>query len=401
MQLYRAWSEGTAGFWDFLAPHYEHRIPFTRLMFLIDFHYFRGRLAFAHVTNLVSYAALGATLGWVASRGASQWAERALLVAAAVAFSLAPVQVFNLVYPFQLQMSLVCLSALAAFFATARLAAPTTSGRHAAYTALAAGAAILSTYSSANGVAATAMTVALAWALTIGLSARLVITAAAAAALASFFYGFHIHPVTVPQMHPLPQTGEALVSYLGFMCALLGSIAQQRGIDAAVYLGLAGLAVWAAIAVWSLVLWRRRALDTALTTLMALATFAVATALMIAMARGLNGVQQALLTRYGTFSVVFFVSLLGSAWQLAGAARYWPLKVLIAGIGANLLVASYRVPLELHVLIGRVADVDRVVVDLRAGRQDTEPVRKFLLDPEALRPAVEFLRARRLSFFAE
>jgi hypothetical protein len=95
VQLYRAWSEGTAGFGDFLAPHYEHRIPFTRLLFLIDFHYFRGRLAFAHVTNLVSYAALGATLGWVASRGASQWGERVLLVAAAVAFALAPAQVFE------------------------------------------------------------------------------------------------------------------------------------------------------------------------------------------------------------------------------------------------------------------------------------------------------------------
>ena len=387
-------------FWDFLAPHFEHRIPFTRLLFLIDFHYFRGRLAFAHVTNLVSYAALGATLGWVASRGAAQWAERALLAAAAVAFALAPVQVFNLVYPFQLQMSLVCLSALAAFFATARLAAPTTPGRHAAYAALAAVAAILSTYSSANGVVATVMTIVLAWALTIGWGARLVITAAAVLALASFFYGFQVHPDTVRQMH-LPQTGEGLMSYLGFMCALLGSIAQQRGIDAAVYLGIAGLAVWAAIAVWSLVLWRRRALDTALITLVALATFAVATALMIAMARGLNGVHQALLTRYGTFSVVFFVSLLGSAWQLAGAARYWPLKVLIAGIGANLLVASYRVPLELRILTLHVAEVDRAVADLRAGRQDTEPVRKFLSDPERLRPAVEFLRARRLSVFTD
>jgi hypothetical protein len=314
VHLYRAWSEGSASAWDFLAPHYEHRIPFTRLLFVIDFHYFRGRLAFAHVTNLVSYAALGATLGWVASRGASQWAERALLVATAVAFALAPVQVFNLVYAFQLQMSLVCLSALVAFFAAARLAAPTTPGRHVAYVALAAVATVLSTYSSANGVAATVLTVALAWVLSIGWGARLIITAAAALALASFFHGFHIHPVTLPQMHPLPYSGADLMSYLGFACALLGSIAQQRGVDAAVYLGLAGLTIWAAIAVWSLVLWRRRALDAALVTLMALATFAVATAFMIAMARGLNGVQQALLTRYGTFSAVFFVALLGSAW---------------------------------------------------------------------------------------
>jgi hypothetical protein len=149
------------------------------------------------------------------------------------------------------------------------------------------------------------------------------------------------------------------------------------------------------------VLWRRRSLDTALIAVMALATFSVATALMIAMARGHNGIQQALLTRYGTFSAVFLVALLGAGWQLAGAARYWPLKVLIAGIGANLLVASYRVPLEFRLLTLHVAEVDRAVVDLRAGRYDTEPVRKFLLDPEGLRPAVEFLRARRLSFFAD
>jgi hypothetical protein len=413
VQFYYLWIGGAATLGDLLAPHFEHRIPFTRLLFLIDLHSFRGRMAFAHGANLASYAALGATLGLVASLDARQMAERALIVATSVAFMLAPVQIFNLVYPFQLQMSLVCLFALLAFFATARLASPTTPGQYCTYVALAAVAAILAPFSSANGVIATVMTATLAWALSIGWRARVIITTSAALALAGFFHGFQIHPDSTAQLHPPPITGDAMTSFLGFLCTLLGSIGQYTllgsigryyGPDAAMHLGVAGLAAWAAIVVASIVLWHRGTLDTTLIALTALATFAVGTALMIAFARGMNGLQQALFTRYGTFSAVFFASLLGCTWQLIGrapAACHRTLKILVIVVGAKLLVDGYRLPLEFHALTVRVARVETAINDLRAGRYNTEPVRQFLGNPEGLRPLVEFLRARRLAFFAD
>jgi hypothetical protein len=313
------------------------------------------------------------------------------------------VQIFNLVYAFQLQMSLVCLFALAAFFATAQLASPATPGERRSYTGIAAAAVILTPYSSANGVIATVLTAALAWLLPVGWWARLIITAAAALALGGFFHGFQVHPASIPQLQRWPDTGEALTSLLGFLYALVGSIGQPHGLSAAIHLGAAGLAVWAAIAVWSIVQWRRGALDTALITPLAFATFAVATALMIACARGANGLPQALLTRYGTFSAVFFASLLGLTWQLAGRAAAWqqPLKLLVIIVGAKLLADGYRMPLEFHTLAARIARADAATADLREGRYETDAVRLFLLDPEGLRPLVEFLRARRLAFFAE
>jgi hypothetical protein len=167
---------------------------------------------------------------------------------------------------------------------------------------------------------------------------------------------------------------------------------------------VAGLAAWAAIVVASIVLWHRGTLDTTLIALTALATFVVGTALMIAFARGMNGLQQALFTRYGTFSAVFFASLLGCTWQLIGrapAACHRTLKILVIVVGAKLLVDGYRLPLEFHALTVRVARVETAINDLRAGRYNTEPVRQFLGNPEGLRPQVEFLRARRLAFFAD
>jgi hypothetical protein len=403
IQLYRAWSEGAGTLRDFFAPHYEHRIPLTRLLFLVDLEYFRGRMAFAHGVNLLSYAGLGALIGVVASRDIRPCAERALVVAMAVAFALAPVQLFNLIYPFQLQMSLVCLCALAAFFFTARLATATTSRERGVHTALAASAVLLAPYTSANGVIASIMTLALALALPIGWRARLIITAATALGLGGFFHGFQIHPDSIPQTHAWPDTSAALASLMGFMCALLGSIGQHRGVGTALHLGIAGLTVWAALAFWTVVLWYRGAVNATLIALTALAGFAVATALMIAFARGMNGMPQALFTRYGTFSAVFFASLIGAVFHLAGQMTGWqrPLKLIVIAAGAWLLLNAYRRPLEHPVLAGRLAHVDAAIVDLRAGRYDTEPVHKYLLDPGNLRPLVELLRARRLAFFAE
>jgi hypothetical protein len=246
--FYRDWIENTVGLGDFLAQYLEHRIPFTRLLFLIDFHFFRGQNLFAHWVNLVSYMGLGAALGLVASREASDRAERVLFVAFAVALTLAPIQIANLVHAFQIQMSLVCLFALIAFFATARLASPIGPRGHWAHAAIAGVSAICAAYSSANGAIATAMTLMLAWVLSIGWPARLTITAAAVLGLVGFFYGFEFPPHS--QALPFPGVAEAAANFAQFVLAFLGSLLQKRGLDAAICLGIAGAAAWIVASIW-------------------------------------------------------------------------------------------------------------------------------------------------------
>jgi hypothetical protein len=398
--FYRDWVENTVGFRDLLAQHHEHRIPFTRLLFLIDFHFFRGQNVFAHWVNLVSYLGIGAALGLVASRQAPDRAERLLIVAFAVALALAPIQIANLVYAFQLQMSLVCLFALTAFFATARLSSPIGPRGYWAYAALAGVSAICAAYSSANGVIATAMTLILAWVLPIGWPARLTITAAAALALAGFFHGFQF--LEHSQTLPFTSFGDATANLAQFVLAFLGSLLQKRGLEAAVGLGIAGAAAWIAAGVWSIVRWRRGTLDPSVIALMALATFALATAVMIGIARGSHGPRQALFTRYATFGVVFFASLVGLAWRAAGlTAESCRRKIVVSAVGAALLLQAYRLPGEYQYLAWLAGHIDVATAELRAGRFDPEHVKYLYQTPEFVRPHIEFLRAHRLSFFAD
>jgi hypothetical protein len=126
------------------------------------------------------------------------------------------------------------------------------------------------------------------------------------------------------------------------------------------------------------VLWRRGILDPSVITLMALATFALATAVMIAIARGSHGARQMLFTRYATFGVVFFASLVGLAWRAAGRAGVscrW--KIVAAAVGAALLLQAYRLPGEYQYLAWLVGHIDVATAELRAGRFDPEHV-KFL-----------------------
>jgi hypothetical protein len=342
-------------------------------------------------------------LGLVASRRALLFAERILAVSACVAFTLAPIQIYNLVYPFQIQMSLVCLFALTAFFATARLMEPTTPCSYWLWTILASLAVLFATFSSANGILAAGIAAAIAWFLPIRWSGRLTITGAATLSTVLFIAGFKVHPESTSQLHPLPATPAEAFAVLRYVCALLGSVVQPEGLNAATIMGTVSLAFWAAIAVWFVTQWHRRNLDATLTALMALSTFAVTTAFLIAFARGMNGPQQALFTRYGTFSAVFCASILGFLWQAASrnGKLCLPLKLCIVLAGADIIVRSYQLPIEFYQLSVRASRMDHATLEMKVGRLDSEAVRLLFPDAEGMRPAIEFLKMHGLSFFAE
>ena len=277
--FYRAWTDRTVTFSGWIAQHNEHRLPFARLLLLVDYLSFGGRAIFSHVANLASYVGLGIALGVIITRHVADRAERAMVIAASVALLVAPAQIANLAFPFQIQMSLVCLLALAAFFATARLGAPATRHAQWAATAVAAVATLLAPYASANGLAASVMAAALA--VAIDRPSRLIISAAAALAVGSFFYGYQV-PQQGADLLARLQTPAAPANVATFALSFVGSWAQRQGAGAAIALGVAGVALWGAAAVHCTLLWRRHALDAATLTLLALGAFVLASALMAA-----------------------------------------------------------------------------------------------------------------------
>jgi hypothetical protein len=401
VNFYHGWIEGTKTFKDILAQHNEHRIPFTRLLFLIDLHFFRGQAVLTHVANLLSYIGLGAILGLLATWRSPNPAERAMAVSSSIALTVAPVQIHNLAFAFQIQMSLVCLFSVIAFFAISRLTSPIALAAYWVNIAIAAAAVAFAPYSSANGFVATALAVTVAWSLSVGWPARAIITAVAALAVASFFHDYQLIS------HPAPPSSATLVERAGYIAdyvfAFLGSIGQRSGLNGAIQLGMAGAALWAVLAIYSVVLWYRNALEPAITALMTFATFVLITALLGAVSRGMYGAHQALSTRYATFSVVFIVSLFAVLWRLIAmfGDRYWPVRFVPVVTVSILLVVAYRIPFEYYVGKKIVADMDTATTDLRAGRFNPEHVKHLYPDPDHVRLFIDFLRARRLSLFAD
>ena len=124
---------------------------------------------------------------------------------------------------------------------------------------------------------------------------------------------------------------------------------------------------------------------------------------MVASGRAGAGLGQALSGRYATFSLVFWMSLLGSLWRLCKAEEY-PLRPWRRGVLALvtiLLALGYGVWFRaVSVWKAQVAISDRAAAELKAGNFDRADVVLVFPHVDRLLPAVEFLRQRQLSIFA-
>ena len=226
VRIYQAWTTGALSFFDLVAQHNEHRIPLTNLAFLVDFAFFQGRSAFTHSLLLLVHVGLGATLGLVATRGLTA-SERALGVAAGMAFLVAPVQIGNLTLPFHLSWAASGLFALGAFFWTARLAGPMPHGGRATIVALAAASTVLAVYASANGLAVAPLVTVMAFVLPVGREARIVLVAAAALSIASYFVGYTVPPYHAA-FHASLGSREGVLQFLYYIAAFLGFRTRSR-----------------------------------------------------------------------------------------------------------------------------------------------------------------------------
>jgi hypothetical protein len=403
VRFYQSWSQGTATIWDLAVAHNEHRILLTRLVFLADFTQFHGSLAFAYAALVVLQLGLAFAVGLAIAQGRHA-AERAAIIAVAAAFLVSPVQLANLVQPFQSAIASVCLFAMVASYAVARMADRSPTNKRPTFLVIAVVAMLLSAYSMANGLAAAILATMLAILLPLRRRDKIAMVVACGLIVAVYLWGFSA-PDGGKEYRANLNTFQGVTAFIGFALAILGSVAVRFGVTVSIVVGAAGVLIWTVLGAYFIASRPRggEQRDPNTTTLLALATFAIATAAMVAFGRTNMGIEQALSMRFGTFSIVFWVALAGVAWRLDGTlaptARWW--KPATASASVALLIMSYSAWTTLSPEIAsHAALIDVVTEELRRGRFQPDHVSSVYPFPDAIRPATDFLRTNRLSIFA-
>ena len=262
--------------------HNEHRLPLTKLAFLVDFALFDARSTFVLPLLLMLHVLLGVALGLVASRHFLK-SERLVAVMLGVAFMLSPLQIENLARPFHSGWALCGILSLVAFYSTARLAE--VEEHHASQLVLPVLSTVGAVYAAANGLASAFIVFVLAWVLPLSRFARVAVAGAAILSVATFFIGYDFAPQTVPY-HASFRSWHGLAKFALYICAFFGSIVDFGGLVPAIAVGAVGLTFWAVLTTSRIVqFYRRSAVDAAAVALLALATASVATALMTAIGR--------------------------------------------------------------------------------------------------------------------
>jgi hypothetical protein len=382
--------------WLLFQEHNEHRLPLTKLAFLVDFTWFDARSTFVLPLLLMLHVMLGAALGLVASRHLPA-SERLVAVMLGVAFLLSPLQIENLAHPFHSQWALCGLFSLVAFYSTARLAEA--EEHHGLHIVLAVLSTVGAVYSSANGLASAFIVFLLTCVLPLPRFARVAVAGAAILSVATFFIGYDFAPHHVPY-HASFRSWHGLAKFALYICAFFGCIADYGGLISAIAVGAVGLSLWVALTTSGIIqFYRRKTVDAAAVALLALATASVATALMTAFGRGSLSLDQALSSRYSTWVLPFWFALTASAANTFANsfrdAKLVALAFLILVLVASLI--SAQSPIEWH--RQRVAAMDMIAAQALAGRTP-DHLELIYPVPTVVLPRLEFLRQHRLSIFS-
>ena len=402
VHFYQAWTLGKLPFGDIVAVANGHRILLTRLALVIDFALFEGRCIFAHILLLSMHIGLGAAIGLLAT-GGRPLVERALATSAGIAFLLAPIQIENVTRPYNIQFVASALFALGAFYWTARLAdAETTKRARAARVVMASASIVLAVYSSANGLAAAAMAAAISFALPIGRITRSIIALVACLSIAGYFADYRSQMLD-DGMRASLASWEDLLHFVIFIATFLGAV-EQKGLVTTIGFGLVGFAFWSALTFLTIRLHlQSRQLDLNAIVLLLLATFAIATAAMTAIGRAGMGAEQAMSSRYGTWTVLFWISLGGAASRLPYLAGASGIKMVMISLGIWFFSLNYLLSEQ---FVGRlnthIQAIDSASAALKRGRDiDDQSLAYISPDTVSIIPLIEFLRERRLSIFAD
>lgn len=392
--VYRAWKSGGLSPFQFavqylLGPHAEHRVLPTQFAILLDFSLFRGQAIFVQVLLLLAHAALGGALGLLATRG-QNFALRLCAAVTGTTLLLSPQQIENLTLPFHLGWAMSGLLAVGAFFWTACLV---DTGRWRWTLLLSASVATtLCVYTLANGLVIAAIIIVMAAILRVGGVARVILMAVSVAAIGGFFIGYQLPPPHA-SYHASLSSFDGIGRFVIFVLADLGNIAGAFGIACSALLGAFGVIAWAATA---LSMWRQHqkgSIDPAVWTLLAIATASIGTAAMTAFGRAGFEPISALTPRYATWSLLFWLGLVGIAWRSLSlnncvAARAVLVSFIVALIGSSFVSGQPWLTYAKD-LAGRL---DNQTQRLRNG-EDIVPL-------GATSDLIAFLRQERLSIFA-
>ncbi len=319
--LYLGYGKRYAAFLFF--QHNEHRIAVARIFFWIDHFLFHARSAFLIVCIVVIQALDFVLLWWLAGRACKFSRPSYLLLGCFLASCLFSAQQFtNLTWGFQIQFVAVYCSMTGAIFALLRTAEAQSKGETGTWwLAATLIAAVLSTYSMANGLFV--WPVLILFAIWLRLPTRNLIALGVGAAFLSITYlwGYHrpgLHADPLDSLTHLPQLVEFAGAYLG---SPIDPVLTQMGVGndsvrvtcAAVFGYLGSLAVFCGIAA----IWRKHdRFQPAQAALASILLFVIITAAIAASGRLNFPMVEALTYRYHTPALIFWGCLVSFAWSV-------------------------------------------------------------------------------------
>lgn len=325
------WEEvSTERLWySLFAPHGPHRLVVYRLVALLDQAVTQGRYLINFATSLALQALQAGLLIVLAVSAAKlNGREGALAAALTIGFLFWGVQHENFIWAFQTQFFAVTTFGTLSFFLLATMPGPWGAAAAVVASTLAVG-------SMAGGVVVPPLLIGLSAALRRPVAQTVAIALTAAILLGLYFgVGYETPDRGSPDRLWTDPFGLAFffAAYLGGPFAWLG--ASMFGVTPSAAAASAGLLALIAVAGVGLQLLVRPQHATApRLALLCTALYGLGTGLMISVGRIHLGIDQALVHRYTTPALVFWLALLFLAWSLGGRAgrRILPL-------GATLLL---------------------------------------------------------------
>ncbi len=362
-------ADGWSAYW---APHNEHRIIVSKLIFWADNRWFGGRNVLSLVANYALLMVLCAAFCWRGARYLREPAARLALVGVVGVLMFSWVQWENLIWAFQSQWYAVSLFALLAFMCIER-------GEEWRWIAGAVAFAALSMGSMANGLIAFPMLVVLA--LYMRMEWKRVAVLALVCAFAVAAYTYHLHNADyIPlsyALHTMPrEVARFVILYMGG--PMWGARQSLR-----LTFVFGGLWLFGAVLVVAMMVVRyrdpRRLQASAIA---AMAGFIFLTAVVTALGRvPLLGSGVAMASRYESAALVGWVALL-IFFAANCATRFQLALVGAAALTVVALVAPYQ-DAALKPMAERTFKLNAGGLALRAGVFDS-PLVNALNDDHAL-----------------
>jgi glycosyltransferase involved in cell wall biosynthesis len=393
----------------------EHRIALARIFIWIDHFFFHARGAFL-IVSIVLVQTFSFILLWrLAGRGRSFSRDSYLLLGCFLASSMFSMQQFsNLTDGLNIAFVGVYCTAIGAVFALLRAAEAQPIGRGIGkWIAITCIAAILSTYSMANGLFVWPVLILFAVWLRLPKRYAILLVMGTGALATAYLWGYqrpgrHANPIEslthLSQMveysgaylgSPIDPPAEPVLKKLGF------GTDSARVLCAAVFGWIGALAAIAGI----LVVWvKRDRFQPAEGALAHISLFILITAAAVASGRINLPTVEALTYRYHTSALIFWGCLVGLAWSKLEPELRNPLRrgLVYAGmvlwIFIGMVIERPRELAHAREYAGLIAESQSALV---AGVFDPVPWTRAYHTPPDIFAAVDYLRSNRLSVFTE